>query len=103
MRDDQRAELDAISTSIGIREVVQLTIRMWEWVVDKGGDNLLSGVSGARHGAMDALSRSLIAAGGPVSGRVVPVGLVEGASGFSYVRMAPVLTADCQKGVIRWS
>lgn len=90
------------------------SVRLWEWVVDEGGDHASSGdgdgasgascgVSGVRHNAMDALSRSLIAAGGPVSGRVVPVGLVDGASGFSYVRMAPVLTADCKKGVIRWS
>jgi hypothetical protein len=82
---------------------MQLTVRMWEWVVDKGADNTLSGVSGARPSAMDALSRSLIAAGGSASGRVIPVRLVEGVSGFSYVRMAPVLTADCEKGVIRWS
>jgi hypothetical protein len=80
-----------------------LTIRMWEWVVDKGAGNPLSGVSGARCSAMDALSRSLIAARGPATGRVVPVRLVDGTYGFSYVRMAPVLTADCDNGVIRWS
>jgi hypothetical protein len=51
---------------------------------------------------MDALSRSLIATGGVASGYVLPVGLVEGAYGFSYVRLAPVLTADCEKGVIKW-
>jgi hypothetical protein len=93
---------------------MSLPVCLWEWVVDGGaghapsdnGDGAGSascGVSGARHGVMDALSRSLIAAGGPVSGRVVPVGLVEGAYGFAYVRMAPVLMADCEKGVIRWS
>jgi hypothetical protein len=51
---------------------------------------------------MDALSRSLIATGGAASGYVLPVGLVEGAYGFSYVRLAPVLMADCEKGVITW-
>jgi hypothetical protein len=91
-----------------------LSVRIWEWTVDQGSghapsraadgaDSASCGVSGALHTAMDALSRSLIATGAPASGRVVPVRLADGVSGFSYVRMAPVLTADCQKGVITWS
>ena len=95
------------------REVASLAIRMWEWAVDRRGAHAHSGVttaagrascgvSGARHSAMDALSRSLIATGGAASGYVLPVGLVEGPHGFSYVRLAPVLTADCEKGVITW-
>jgi hypothetical protein len=93
---------------------VSLPIHMWEWVVDEEGGRAFSrainaagsascGVSGTRHRAMDALSRSLIAARRPASGHVVAVRLADGVSGFSYVRMAPVLTADCKKGVIRWS
>jgi hypothetical protein len=89
------------------------SVRLWEWAVDRRGAYAHSevataagrascGVSGARHSAMDALSRSLIATGGVASGYVLPVGLVEGAYGFSYVRLAPVLTADCEKGVIKW-
>jgi SAM-dependent methyltransferase len=74
-------------------------VRVWEWVVDEGADRALLGVSRSRDRAMTVLSQSLITVGTPASGRVVPVGLVEGASGFSYVRMAPVFTADCEKGV----
>jgi hypothetical protein len=91
-----------------------LSVRMWEWTVDQGSGRAPSraaggagsascGVSGALHTAMDALARSLIAVGAPASGHVVPVRLADGASGFSYVRMAPVLTAACEKGVITWS
>jgi hypothetical protein len=79
------------------------SVRLWEWVVDRGAGRATSGVSAARHGAMTALSKTLITAGVPASGRVVPIALVDGSCGFSYLRMAPVLTADCQKGVIRWS
>jgi hypothetical protein len=77
--------------------------RVWEWVIDRGADNASSGVSGTRHGAMEALSRTLMtAARTPASGRVVPVALVDGAWGFSYLRLAPVLTADYEMGVIKW-
>lgn len=78
------------------------SVGLWEWVVDQRADRATSGVSGERHRAMTALSRTLITVGTPASGRVVPIGVVEGAYGFSYVRLAPVLTADCEKGVIKW-
>jgi hypothetical protein len=77
--------------------------RIWEWVVDRGADNAPAGVSGTCHGAMEALSLALITAGARSSGRVVPVGLVDGAYGFSYLRFNPVLTANCERGVIRWA
>lgn len=79
------------------------SVRLWEWVVDQGADRAPSGVSGTRDRAMTALSQTLITAGEPASGRVVPIALIDGAGGFSYLRMTPVLTADCDKGVIRWS
>jgi hypothetical protein len=77
--------------------------RIWEWVVDQGSDNAPAGVSMTRHGAMEALSLTLITARARSSGRVVPVGLVDGAYGFSYLRFNPVLTANCERGVIRWA
>ena len=77
--------------------------RLWEWVVDYGAARAPSGVSGTRDRAMDALSRTLIAAGTPASGRVVPVTLVDGALGVFYRRSAPALRADCEDGVITWS
>jgi hypothetical protein len=82
--------------------VVLLPIRIWEWVVDKGGDHASTGVCGDRGRAMTALSLTLIAASGPASGRVVPLRLVNDASGFSYERLAPSFRADCEGGVITW-
>jgi hypothetical protein len=76
--------------------------RVWEWVVDQGADNAPVGVSGTRYGAMEALSLSLITVSARSSGYVVPVELVDGAYGFSYLRFDPVFTANCEKGVIRW-
>jgi hypothetical protein len=52
--------------------------------VDLGTDGTPTGVCGTRYRAMEALSRSLVEAGGPASGRVVPVALVDGALGFIY-------------------
>jgi hypothetical protein len=79
------------------------SVRLWEWVLDRDAGRAASGVSGTRHAAMSALSQTLITAGAPTSGKVVPMTLVDGAYGVSYLRMAPVLTADCEKGVIRWA
>lgn len=79
-----------------------MAVRIWEWVVDLGADHAPSGVSGARHQAMEALSRTLIAAGGPATGRVVPIVLVDGRSGFDYLRLNPALTANYEDYVIRW-
>ena len=76
-------------------------VGLWEWAVDPRAGRAISGVSGERHRAMTALSRTLITIG-TASGSVVPIGLVEGAYGFSYVRLSPVLTADCERGVIKW-
>lgn len=75
---------------------------VWEWVTDRGVGNAALGVSGTRHGAMEALSRILVKTAGPASGRVVPVALVDGRSGFDYLRLNPVLSADYQGHVIRW-
>lgn len=75
---------------------------VWEWVTDRGVGNAALGVSGTRHGAMAALSRTLVRTAGPASGRVVPVALVDGRSGFDYLRLNPALSADYQDHVIRW-
>lgn len=75
---------------------------MWEWVVDQGADNAPSGVCGARHRAMGALSRTLVAANRPASGHVTSIALVDGAFEFSYHRLPQALWADFEKGVIRW-
>jgi hypothetical protein len=83
---------------------VSASAPLWEWTVDVGTDGTPTGVCGTRHRAMEALSRSLVAAGGPASGRVVPVALVDGALGFIYERFASLgMKADCQSGVIKWT
>lgn len=85
------------------REVVtSVPASLWEWTVDHGTGSTPTGICGARHRAMEALSRSLVKTRGPVSGRVEPVVLVDGASGFAYERLHPALTADCERGVITW-
>lgn len=75
---------------------------IWEWATDRGVDDAALGVSGTRHGAMAALSRTLVKAEGPASGHVVSVALVDGRSGFGYLRLNPALTANYENHVIRW-
>jgi hypothetical protein len=86
-----------------VQEVASLSIRIWEWVVDKGGDYAPSGVCGERGRAMERLSRTLIEVGEPMSGRVVPLCLVDDKYGYSYVRLPSYYKADCRKGIIRWT
>ena len=69
---------------------------LWEWVVDQGDGNAPSGVSVMRDRAMTALSRTLIAASAPASGRVVPIVIVDGAFGVCYRRLSPGLRADSE-------
>jgi hypothetical protein len=78
------------------------SLRIWEWTVDKKADYAAAGVSGTRPKAMQALSETLIAAGAPASGRIVPVALIDGAHGYSYLRLGPALIADYDRGIIRW-
>jgi hypothetical protein len=85
-----------------VKGVPSVPAPLWEWTVDRGIASTSTGVCGALPRAVEALSRSLVKAGGPSSGRVVPVALVDSALGFSYVRLHPTLTAECVKGVITW-
>lgn len=87
---------------IASREVGSILARLWEWVVDRGAANAPVGVSRTRHRAMEALSQTLIAAGAPTSGRVVPVALVDGAHGFTYLRMDSTITANYEMSEIKW-
>lgn len=77
------------------------SVCIWEWIVDDGADRAPYGVSMSRHRAMTALSQTLIAAGS-ASGCVVPMTLVDGAYGVSYLRVAPGLSAKYEKRVIKW-
>lgn len=76
---------------------------LWEWVVDCGNECAPTGISGARHRAMAALSQSLAKSGDHAAGHVVPVMLVDGPFGCSYHRLANhEMKADCKEGIIRW-
>lgn len=84
--------------------VVSVSASLWEWAVDLGAGSAPTGVCGTRDRAMDALSRALVEAGGPASGRVVPVALVDGAFECFYERCAALeVRADYERGVIRWT
>ena len=50
---------------------------MWEWVTGRDAHGGWTGVSMTCHGAMEALARTLIQAGRPRSGHVVPVTLAQ--------------------------
>jgi hypothetical protein len=77
--------------------------QLWEWVVDCGADTASTGVSGSRHRAITALSRSLVKSGGRASGHVVAVTLVDGALGCFYRRLTDLeIKADIERGIIRW-
>jgi hypothetical protein len=88
----------------GGKGVVSVPARLWEWIVDCGAGSAPTGVCGERDRAMEQLSRSLVAAGGPASGRVVPVALVDGAFGSFYRRFPALeMRADYEKGIIKWT
>jgi hypothetical protein len=78
--------------------------QLWEWTVDQRTGDGPMGVCGERHRAMEALSRSLMEAGGSASGRVVPVALIDGAFECFYERFAALeIRADYERGVIKWT
>jgi hypothetical protein len=77
--------------------------RLWEWAVDRGAADAPTGVCGTRDRAMEALARSLVEAGEPASGRVVPVALVDGVYGCFYRRYRVLeVRAYYERGVISW-
>lgn|SRR5487761_250428 len=78
-------------------------VPMWEWLVSGGACDDTAGLSETRHGAMDALSRTLIEGRGNAIGYVLPIVLVNGVSGPFYVRGDALNTASYDSGVIRWT
>lgn len=54
-----------------------MRVPLWEWVVEQDEHGGSAGISGTCHGAMDALAKSLVRAGRPRSGRVLPVILTD--------------------------
>jgi hypothetical protein len=78
--------------------------RLWEWAVLREPRNRPVGVCMTEHAAMDALSKALIAAGGPARGQVGQVTLVRPVHRDSlYVRELPERTAIYDGSVISWT
>jgi hypothetical protein len=77
-------------------------VPMWEWLVSGGARDGTTGLSGTRHGAMDALSRTLIEGHGNAIGYVAPIVLMTGVSGSFYMRGNALDKASYDSGVIRW-
>ena len=75
---------------------------LWEWFVVGGARHGTSGVCMTCHGAMEALSRTLIEGGGSALGKVVRMALVDSAREAFYLRGIPVHIAECQAGIIHW-
>jgi hypothetical protein len=80
-------------------------VPLWEWNKTRDSQGSRSaGVSRTRHGAMEALSRALIAAGQPASGCIVRVSLIRTMQeGPCYLRGVPERTAVYDGLVIQWS
>jgi hypothetical protein len=78
-----------------------LVIALWEWVRDAPVGSV--GVSRTQHGAMEALSRALIAAGRPSRGRVAQIKLIRPVYGEpGYLRGFPERTAIYDGTAIQW-
>ena len=78
-------------------------VPMWEWLIAGGACDGTSGLSMTRHGAMDALSRTLIEGRSNAIGRVTRIVLEDGISGPFYVRGQSSHTASYDSGVIKWT
>jgi hypothetical protein len=79
-------------------------IPLWEWAVTRDALGGSVGLCMTRHRAMEALSRALIAAGRPATGRVAQVKLLRPADDEpTYLRGFPEHWAVYDGTVIEWS
>jgi hypothetical protein len=77
---------------------------LWEWAVPRETGGGCVGVSKTRRGAMEALTKALIATGGPSRGCVVPMLLADQVySSFDYIRLPVEYTAIYDGATIHWS
>lgn len=78
--------------------------QLWEWAVVREPRNTPVGMSRSQHGAMEALSKALIAAGRPARGQVGRAALVRPVREDPlYVRKAPERTTVYDGTVISWT
>lgn len=76
---------------------------LWEWIAVTPGQSDTVGISGTRHGAMEALSQSLVATSSIAHGQVIPIKLMDGIRGLYYLRDAPLCTAAYDGQSILWT
>jgi hypothetical protein len=79
-----------------------MCVRLWKWAVVEGACDGAVGVSMTCHGAMEALSRALVASQALALGKVVQIALVDGVWEPLYLWNGPERVAECREGVIRW-
>jgi hypothetical protein len=78
--------------------------QLWEWVVLQDVRNRPVGVCMTKHAAMDALSKTLIAAGRPARGQIAQATLVRPVHKDPlYEREPPERTAVYDGSVISWT
>lgn len=81
-----------------------MIVPLWEWAVTRDAHSSPVGVCRTRHGAMEALSKALIAAGYPSTGRVAQIKLTTSAhQGPTYLRGFPARMAVYDGTAIQWS
>lgn len=79
-------------------------VPLWEWAVMRDERSSPVGVCMTQHGAMEALSKALVAAGHPSKGRVAQVKLSRPAhTEPTYLRGFPERKAVYDGAVIQWS
>jgi hypothetical protein len=79
-------------------------VPLWEWAVMCDAHCGPVGVCMTQHGAMEALSKALVAAGRPASGRVAQIKLIRSVRADpSYLRGFPARKAVYDGAVIQWS
>ena len=81
-----------------------MPIPLWEWTMTRDAQSGSVGLCKTRARAIEALSKALIAAGRPASGRVAQVKLIRTVHADpTYLRGFPARTAVYDGTVIRWS
>lgn len=76
---------------------------LWEWSIRRDANGSSAGISRTRHGAMQALAKTLIQAGRPRHGQVIPVLLADPLHDAPrYLRGQPAHTAIYDGRVLRW-
>jgi hypothetical protein len=94
----------AVCGDVERRTEKAVRVPVWEWVVERDEQGGSAGISGTCHGAMDALTKTLIRAGRPRSGRIRPAVLTRPMHDQPhYLRGLTRYTAVYDGEAIKWS